>query len=341
MSIELKNRLERSSGVSIPVVRMLEVPTVAGLAALLVEEVVNGSVAAAPAVPGSNGTAPVAIGSPLLALRELGAEPPLFIVHPGALDARCYGEPRITWATTCRATCCSRRKLENYRGLDAGLPMDVSIESVAASCIEAMRVVQARGPYRLGGWSLGGVVAFDIARQLEAQGEGVSLLALFDAPSPAAGDRPDDWDDAALVRLFASYLGAREGREISMAGDALAGGADEPFRLLRDHAVAAELVPADAEVEHVRSLYEAYKSGLRLGTQLLWRYRPHPYAGPITYFRAAEESAVLREVFPAVTSTWTGLSGAPLEIHDVPGSHYTMFLPPHARTLAGLLKQRL
>jgi len=151
----------------------------------------------------------------------------------------------------------------------------------------------------------------------------------------------DDWEDAALVRLFASYLGAREGREIPMPGDALADSADEPFRLLRDHAVAAELVPADAEVEHVRSLYEAYKVGLRLGTQLLWRYRPRPYAGPITYFRAAEESAVLQEVFPAATSTWTGLTGASLEIHDVPGSHYTMFLPSHARTLAELLRQRL
>lgn len=341
MSIELKNRLERSSGVSIPVVRMLEVPTVAGLAALLVEEVVNGSVAAAPAVPGSKGTAPAAIGSPLLALRELGTEPPLFLVHPGALDARCYSElaDRLGDGVPCYVL--QPPELENYRGLDAELSMDVSIESVAASCIEAMRVVQARGPYRLGGWSLGGVVAFDIAQQLEAQGDGVSLLALFDAPSPAAGDRPDDWEDTALVRLFASYLGAREGREISMAGDALADSADESFRRLRDHAVAAELVPADAEVEHVRSLYEAYKVGLRLGTQLLWRYRPRPYAGPITYFRAAEESAVLQEVFPAAASTWTGLTGASLEIHDVPGSHYTMFLPPHARTLAELLKQRL
>ena len=125
------------------------------------------------------------------------------------------------------------------------------------------------------------------------------------------------------------------------AADRLAGRSDEPFGLLRDHALAERLLPPDAEIDHVRSLYDVYKDGLRLGTQLLWRYRPRTYAGPITYFRAAEESPVLRELFPAATSTWARLTTASLEVHEVPGSHYTMFLPPHARVLADHLQARV
>ena len=60
-------------------------------------------------------------------------------------------------------------------------PPPHTIEAIAARCRETLQSVQPHGPYMLGGWCFAGVVAFEIARQLEALGERVSLLALFDA----------------------------------------------------------------------------------------------------------------------------------------------------------------
>jgi acyl carrier protein len=288
MSIELKNRLERTLDVSIPVVRLLEVPTVAGLAALVVEELKHASATGTRAPAGSNGVPAASNGPPIVALRATGSASPLFLVHPGALDVRCYSDLAHGLGDDQPCYVLQPPELEAYRGLDAGVPLDVSIESIAAAVVEAIRSVQPRGPYRLGGWSLGGVVAFDVAQQLEAQGEAVSLLALLDAPAPVGGDRPEDWDDAQLLRLFASYLGARQGLATPLPpSHTSTENPNDLFDQLRDHALAAALVPADAETGHVRSLYTAYKTGLRMGTQLLWRYRPRAYTGPITYFRAA------------------------------------------------------
>jgi thioesterase domain-containing protein len=55
---------------------------------------------------------------------------------------------------------------------------------MAATYLEHVRNVQGSGPYRLGGWSLGGIVAFEMARRLQEKGESVDLLALIDAVAP-------------------------------------------------------------------------------------------------------------------------------------------------------------
>src|SRR5215218_3483828 len=67
------------------------------------------------------------------------------------------------------------------RGLDGGELPHARIEEMAADYLAALRAVQPEGPYRLGGWSMGGVVAFEMARRLEAAGEAVELLAVIDS----------------------------------------------------------------------------------------------------------------------------------------------------------------
>ena len=78
-----------------------------------------------------------------------------------------------------------------------GLPSPVealqppfTLEQVAACHVKTIREVQARGPYFIGGWSNGGAIAYEIAQQLQSQGEDIALLALFDAANPTHKTTP-------------------------------------------------------------------------------------------------------------------------------------------------------
>src|SRR6185295_1833510 len=84
------------------------------------------------------------------------------------------------------------------RGIEGDLTPFDRIEEMAASYIEALRSVQREGPYTLGGWSFGGLVAFEMAQQLKEAGHEVALLALLDMNAPRA--RPHEpWDDVAIL----------------------------------------------------------------------------------------------------------------------------------------------
>jgi thioesterase domain-containing protein len=68
----------------------------------------------------------------------------------------------------------------------AGQQPDLSIEAMAKHYVSEMRVVQDRGPYSLFGYCSGGMIAFEIARQLAQQGERIALLAMFNTPAPGS-----------------------------------------------------------------------------------------------------------------------------------------------------------
>ena len=70
-----------------------------------------------------------------------------------------------------------------YPGLNK-LPHPCRVEDLAAAHVETIRGAQPEGPYFLGGWCLDGVIAYEVAQQLRAQGQQVGLLVMFDVPNP-------------------------------------------------------------------------------------------------------------------------------------------------------------
>ncbi len=77
-----------------------------------------------------------------------------------------------------------------------------TIEEMAAKYVDDLRVVQPRGPYYLGGYCFGGNVAYEMARQLEAQGEKVALLALFNCAPPNSSYTRARWTPAWCARFI-------------------------------------------------------------------------------------------------------------------------------------------
>jgi len=344
MGIELKNRIEAELGVVVPIVRLLEGPTIVEFAALLLDQL-NAIMPAAPPVAATAERPPERASAPHLQIAEIqttGSKSPFFCIHPGALDVYCYADLARYLGSDQPFYALQPAELENYRNIDGESAPAIRIEDVAARCIEALRKLQPHGPYTLGDWSMGGVVAFEIARQLQQHGQPVALLALFDSPAPPSGDERTDYDDAELMPVFASYLGARRGAKLPLSYADFAGlDLDTRLSLVLEQAKQASVLPPDTRLSQLRFLFQTYKNGLRNATHQLWSYTPQLYPDVISYFRASDVLEAFDEVFPDALIGWNAFSAEPLAIYDVLGDHYTMFLDPYVQVLAEQLSRCL
>ncbi|WP_158625670.1 non-ribosomal peptide synthetase [Corallococcus carmarthensis] len=216
-------------------------------------------------------------------------------------------------------------------GLEGGVLPPASVEALAHDYLSQVRTVQPRGPYLLGGWSFGGLVALEMARQLQALGERVDLLALMDSTVPMPQPRPQA-DPLGLLALFGQTLGLRW-QDLSLDLERLRAMEERErlaYLLGRLQGTPAHDLGLDLEgAEHLFAvhtrLYEAQRTYVPSGG----------YSGPTLLFRATVGPAASEE--PS-WSTW--LTG-PVTAYDVPGDHYTMLSAPHASSVAEPLRQHL
>ena len=212
------------------------------------------------------------------------------------------------------------------RGLYGDAEPHATIPEAAADYIAELRQVQPHGPYQLGGFSGGGLTAWEMARQLEAAGEVVSVLVLLDTPLPV---RPAlTRVDKALIKLA----------ELRARGP---GYLVEWYRARqewarRDRAVAA----ADEAAFHNAAIEAAFRAALP-------GYVLAPRNGPTVLFRPPLDrhwrvaggrwvSRAKEYVFPDNDLT----QFAPrLQVIEVPGDHDSMVLEPNVRVLAARLRK--
>jgi thioesterase domain-containing protein len=209
------------------------------------------------------------------------------------------------------------------------------IEDMASFYLQAVRAAQPRGPYRLLGWSFGGLVAYEMARQLEAAGDEIALLALLDTHAP--GRRPDrDMDDARTLTRFGRELGlALDEEELRRLGP------DEMLARVAELAAAAGILPRQSGLRSLRRFLGVYKANLGASQEYL--PAAAPLAGPVVFLSAGEllspEVAALAAVDPR--RGWSRYAAAPIRVHTVPGSHVSMVEEPYVRGLAEVLDRIL
>jgi amino acid adenylation domain-containing protein len=216
--------------------------------------------------------------SSLVRLRAGGAEPPLFLVHPVGGSAHCYLRlaSRISGERPVYGL--------QAQGLHPGEEPHETIEEMAAFYLQQVRRVAPEGPYHLGGWSLGGVVAFEMAQQLVRQGEPVDLLALLDAVVPAelAGHR---YDDPALLRGLAWELGNLAGRDLRATADELQGmTGEEGVRHLLARARDLGALPPGFGIDQAVRLWRIIQANARA----FQRYEAEVYPGRALLFIAQD-----------------------------------------------------
>jgi amino acid adenylation domain-containing protein len=291
LAVRVMGEVERRFGRALPVAAIFQQgSTVAGLAALL----------EAPERP-----APPA--SPLLSpVRPAGSLPPLFVVEPdrNGLVALRHFLPFLHPEQPVLAL------LPRTAGgrFDRG----GSVEALADELLDVLRAGQPRGPYRLAGYSFGGVLAYHLAGRLREAGERVELLALIDTMAPELAMRHSEpfMSPRTRVRRLLLTSPARWPGMLRGAARRTAGrpAAPDPEEFDADGAVA-----------------------------LLGAYRTRPCDAPLTVFSSGWQRRWARD--PALG--WRGLHAGPLDVHVVPGDHRTMLLQPQVNDLAVRFARRL
>ncbi len=261
----------------------------------------------------------------LVGIQQRGEGAPLFWVHPAGGSVYCFrelaqalGEERPFYGL-------------QSRGLNAGCAPQASVEEMADAYVAGVREAQPEGPYFIGGWSMGGLVAYEMARQLTEAGQEVALVALLDTRAPSAVERSATPGEASLVRLFAQDL-ALSGGGLELDWERLAGLDSQEARLeyVLEEARAAGVLPPQIGREDVRRFYEVFKANVRA----MHAYAPGPFEGRVTLFRAEDKY----EPTPGdLTMGWGALAAAGVEVRTAPGTHYTMIREPRVRRLSGSL----
>jgi thioesterase domain-containing protein len=270
--------------------------------------------------------------SPVVALQPGGAKRPFFCVHPIGGNILCYMD-LARYAGAVRP----------FYGLQApGLNGEgvsfARIEEMAAHYIEAIRSVQPTGPYLLGGWSFGGVVAFEMARQLNRQGQ-TAHVTMFDTWAPAPGRKRVEggFSTSDLLVRFITDIAGISSKELPVDHEVLRRlDAQEQLRCILEQAVMRKILPADMGVAQLALLFEVFERNARA----FQAYSPaslEPGSRAIL-FRATGGKD---EALDGPMLGWDELLRGQLEVHDVSGDHYTMLAGPNARELAGQLRAYL
>ncbi|MEM7352072.1 MAG: amino acid adenylation domain-containing protein [Acidobacteriota bacterium] len=306
LAVRLIEQIRERFGATLPVAVLFERPTIEGLAALLHRE----------------GAAPSS--TPLVTLQGEGAERPFFCVHPVGGNVFCY----LPLAKHLG----SRQPFFGLQSLDREEGHGTeSIEAMAGEYIAAMRGAQAHGPYRIGGWSMGGFVAFEMARQLLEMGEEIEVLALFDSVAPSVSGKVRRKTDEVLIAEFVRDLGALSGQAVDITPEELRSiPAEDLWGHVTERARAAQALAPEIEPSTLRRYFEVFARNRRA----MVAYRPGIFPGSLTLF-AVEKARRDPDL------GWDALAAGGVEVVTVAGDHYSMLREPRVRNVGQQLGRRL
>ena len=275
---------------------------------------------------------------PLVPIRTTGDKPPLFLLHPVGGGVQPYFQ------------------LAEY--LDHDQPVYAiqnhefgshvehsysSIEEMAARYINALRAVDSRGGFFLAGWSMGGIVAFEMALQLSEKGEIPGPLIMLDAPARFIPSPEQE----GPTKEFA--------RSLILLGKIWAHQKNKPFTLRRDHLEGMDpesqidcfiqaikgdgIVAPEMDDKALRAAIKTFINNNRACE----RYVPRMYSGPMIVIRASETQQEARQqtdlVFNDPSFGWQAFCSHPVTVRYVPGDHMFMMLEPHVQSLAIVLQE--
>ncbi len=323
-AIQLLDQMEGRLGQSAPISLLFSDPTLAQLAEAI----------------GDEGAAR-AIDPVLLPVNADGSEPPFFYAHGvfGDVSSLTNIVPHFPASQPLYG-------LQAY-GLHGDHEPDRTIEEMAAHALDAMRRVQPSGPYRLGGFCFGGVLAYEIARQLEQAGEEIALLAIIEGSAPREFHQPQPFyaperlqiirhSAPQILRGHQEFGGWRLSEKIRRRlGKQSAGGmaknGRDPWGLEFDN------------LADFNALRPARQHRLRdINVAAVEQYRPGSLRGRITLFRAGylpAKHTFLAKIDPQ--RGWGRLAAGGVEIHTVAGTHIGVLRQPHAAQLTAALVQAL
>ncbi|QJB30481.1 amino acid adenylation domain-containing protein [Chitinophaga oryzae] len=318
LATKMMNLVYKKFGRLIPLADLFRAPTIKGIAAILREE-----------QRGSEQW------ESIVAIQTEGSEPPLFFV-PGIGGnvlyfyhlSRLLGNEQPFYGLQAK-------------GLDGQQLPPTSVEEIAANYIREIKKIRPAGPYRLGGHSFGGKVAFEMARQLITCGEEVGYLAILDMTAPGAEEVPvstQEFSQTVWLVNIAASLSQMYQREIRLTHADLDNKTEEQqFQLFKSALEKEKVLPENSSMQQIKGMVNVLKTNEQI------RYHVQgTLPVDITVFRASEGLPGMPDIAAAdATLGWEKYTTALVRTHQVPGNHHSMMVPPNIAVVAAIISDEL
>jgi thioesterase domain-containing protein len=306
LAVQLIDRVERLVSQKIPLSILFQGPTVEQLAVTLRQRGETVSERS------------------LVSIQPEGSRPPLFLVHSASGNAMSY----VALARRLG------REQPVYglqsKGLDSDRKPTARVEEMASEYLEELLTVQPDGPYHLAGWSMGGVIAFEMALQLTAQGKRVAPVVLIDSTIQTGRVKRNGWDDVSLLLALAQHHGLFLDDGDHAFADLRSLSLDEQIEFLLAEAASYSQFPHDLGIPQLRHLFELFKVNVHASE----RYRPGKSEQQIILLQAAD--APPRHA-TTILKRWEKVA-AVIEARRLPGNHFNLLTEPNVSLLAEHVK---
>ncbi|MEL7038999.1 MAG: condensation domain-containing protein [Cyanobacteria bacterium J06592_8] len=279
----------------LPLAGIFQAPTIAQLASILRDE------------------KSTELSETLIPIQPHGTQIPIFAIH------------------VLGKSCSFYRPMAQYLGLDqpiyglrtlsSTIGEQASVEEIAGIYVKELQKFYPQGPYLLSGVSFGGLVAYEMAQQLTAQGQQVAMLVMFDTYSPGT----------SLKQLY-----KRLGRHAEILGDNLRKdglnyvGKRVMGRLQKNQRNIQLMLHKSQATESQMPEDLREQQMIAAGWKRARDYKAQAYPGKIIFFRPLEWIEAL--------DTWEKLAQGGLEVYEVPGGHISMLEEPNVQVLVEKLK---
>ncbi len=270
----------------------------------------------------------------LIPLQTQGSQPPFFSVHPIAGVVFPYYE-----LTSILGKEQPFYGLQSFGLAGEGKPL-TRIEDMAAHYIQAIRAVQPQGPYFLGGWSFGAYVAYEMAQQLQQDGQEVALLAVIDTPLHSQDKTanlfmlykifmvvslryiwPYVYDYFCLVSARNRPKKASEKRMENL----------DKLSYMMNSTTKAEILRQESKfIKMQQPILRHLLPVILANSKALINYVPQVYAGKITLFKTSQPLVDRQDKYGG----WKDVSLNGVEIVQIPGHHLNCLRLPHVKVVA-------
>ena len=311
LAIRLIATIEKQLGYSLSVVSLFREPTVEKIAALLEQDRKPNDL------------------DILVPLQPKGDLLPLFLVHQAGGYALSY--------SVLAENLSKERPIYaiQAQGLNGKQPPLETIEAMATSYVKAIKEIQGSGSYLLGGHSLGGLIAFEMARQLEAAKEQVENLIIIDThpPLPTPEIEASLSDNAAILCFIVEQIAIHFNTTVNISYEKLSGLHQEAqFQYVLQILQQSELIPPELGTNLIAGLLNVYKTNVRASLV----YQPQPVKSPISLFVTASLAAQ----FPNDSTVgWQQLTSSKVGVCSLTGEHQTVLKEPSVHNLADAISR--
>jgi thioesterase domain-containing protein len=331
LATQMVSRIKRALKVDLSLRTLFEAPTISAL--MLKMEHADSAISTLPPSPVSR-----LLPSNLVPIRPHGDLTPLFLIHPiggevqYAVELARYldgNQPVYALAAS---------------GIAVGEMPHTSIREMAAAYLKAIRQVQVSGPYMIAGWSLGGMIAYEIAHQLLTAGEAVRFVGMVDtgsSPFLRAQRRAEhtfeeqafEFDECkALMHWIVDlHPDVSDARQHPAYGELVAWMENKDVDAMIAVCQRESLLPAHLDIAMVRRMLAVYRTSANAADE----YEAPPAKVTVTYFAADRNEG------EDPTLGWRDLLGDRLEVTTIGGSHLSIVKSPHIEKLAREISRRI